>query len=47
MTRDELVQKILLTRPNAQWALYNGTYEGLVWLDELQTKPTEAELEAA
>ena len=33
-------------RPAANWALNGGTYEGLQWLDETQTQPTKAEVEA-
>ena len=31
-------------RPGAQWALNGDTYDGLQWLDETQTKPTEDEI---
>jgi len=39
----------VLTRmwPDAEWALSGDSYEGLVWFDEVQPKPTEAECEAA
>ena len=33
-------------RPGAQWTLYGATYAGLVWQDEAQSKPTEAEVDA-
>lgn len=33
-------------RPNAQWSC-GETYASIVWHDQTQTKPTEAELEAA
>jgi tRNA A37 N6-isopentenylltransferase MiaA len=33
-------------RPGAQWSLNGDTYSGLEWLDDSQTKPTEAELNA-
>lgn len=33
-------------RPGAQWVLRGDTYEGLEWLDQEQTKPTEAEITA-
>ncbi len=32
-------------RPGAQWSLNGDEYEGLVWLDEIQTQPTKKELE--
>lgn len=31
-------------RPSAQWVLRGDEYSGLEWLDETQTKPTEAEV---
>ena len=34
-------------RPGAQWTLNGDTYEGLIWLDSTQLKPTEAEVIAA
>ena len=34
-------------RPGSKWTLNGETYEGLVWLDAPETKPTEAELDAA
>ena len=33
-------------RPGAQWSINGIDYEGLQWLDETQTKPTEEEVEA-
>jgi hypothetical protein len=37
---------ILSLKPNAQWVLNGDDYLGLDWLDESQTKPTEAEINA-
>lgn len=34
-------------RPGAQWILYGEVYEGLVWKDEIQSKPSEQEIEQA
>ena len=31
-------------RPGAQWALRGTTYDGLEWLDIVQSKPTEQEI---
>lgn len=31
-------------RPGASWTIYGGTYAGLVWQDEAQSKPTEEEV---
>ena len=31
-------------RPGAQWVLRGDSYDGLEWLDEVQTKPTEEEV---
>lgn len=33
-------------RPNAQWTLDGDDYSGLNWLDEVQSKPTEEEVNA-
>jgi hypothetical protein len=34
-------------RPGARWTLRGNSYSGLEWLDVDQTKPTEAEVDAA
>lgn len=31
-------------RPAAQWVLRGDSYDGIEWLDETQTQPTEAEV---
>lgn len=31
-------------RPGAEWSVNGETYEGLTWLDKIQTKPTEEEI---
>lgn len=33
-------------RPNSQWVLRGNEYTGLEWLDTLQSKPTESEINA-
>ena len=33
-----------ILKPEAQWTLYGSEYSGLEWFDEIQTKPTEEEL---
>jgi hypothetical protein len=33
-------------RPNASWAIRGGAYSGLEWIDQSQSKPTEAEVAA-
>jgi len=40
----DITHAILSLRPEATWALNGDTYEGLEWLDENQTKPTEEEI---
>ena len=32
--------------PGAEWVLRGNEYSGLEWLDQVQTKPTEAEVTA-
>ena len=34
-------------RPAAEWVAYGDTYEDIVWLDEVQSKPSKEEVEAA
>jgi hypothetical protein len=42
-----MIAKALTTlRPGAQWVLRGDTYDGLEWLDQEQTQPTEAEVSA-
>ena len=33
-------------RPSAVWTVDGNTYDGITWLDERQTKPTRAEIDA-
>ena len=40
-----LPQVLLALRPNARWSLIGYEYSGLEWLDEVQTKPTEQEVD--
>ena len=40
-----MIAKALTTlRPGAQWVLRGDAYEGIEWLDEVQTKPTLEEV---
>lgn len=32
-------------RPSAEWVLRGDSYDGLEWLDKVQTKPTENEVQ--
>jgi hypothetical protein len=41
-----VTEALIALRPNAEWNLPEGTYESLVWLDNNQTKPTKAEVDA-
>lgn len=42
-----MIDKALLSiRPNSRWVLNGDDYSGLDWLDQSQTKPTEAEVMA-
>ena len=38
-----IVEALQSLTPGAQWTLSGDSYEGLEWLDEVQTKPTEEE----
>jgi hypothetical protein len=33
-------------RPSAEWHIHGETIDGLVWRDEVQTRPTDEEIEA-
>lgn len=39
-----IIDALLNLRPGAQWTLDGNDYEGLVWLDQIQTKPTKKEI---
>jgi len=39
-----IVEALQSLRPNANWSLLGDTYDGLDWIDESQTKPTEEEI---
>lgn len=42
-----MIHKALISlRPNAVWILQGDDYSGIEWLDDNQTKPTEAEVNA-
>lgn len=43
---NNIVQAIISLRPNAKWTLNGDYYEGLVWKDTEQTKPTKEEVAA-
>lgn len=40
-----IVQALMQLRPGAKWQLNGNEYEGLLWEDEGQTKPTKQEVE--
>jgi len=39
-----IVEALQSLRPSANWSLIGDTYDGLDWIDESQTKPTEEEI---
>jgi hypothetical protein len=42
-----MIDKALISiRPNSTWVLNGDDYSGLEWLDQSQSKPTEAEINA-
>ncbi len=45
MTFDDIVKTLNFIKPNAEWALRGDSLNDLEWIDELQTKPTQEELE--
>jgi hypothetical protein len=40
----DIVNALIKLKPGASWELNGDSYEGLIWKDTEQTKPTEAEL---
>mgnify|MGYP003347196667 FL=1 len=40
----DIVNALLTLRPNAKWFMNGDEYEGLVWEDEIQSKPTKEEI---
>ena len=40
----DIAKALITLRPNAQWSLLGNTYDGLEWVDETQSKPTEDEI---
>ncbi len=41
----DITEALQSLRPKAEWSLNGDTYEGLIWLDEIQTQPTKKEVE--
>jgi hypothetical protein len=41
----DITKALVNLRPGAQWSLNGDEYEGLVWLDETQSKPTKKQVE--
>ena len=39
-------EALTFLRPGAEWSIDDDTYDGLNWLDKIQTKPTEEEVQA-
>lgn len=39
-----IIDALQALRPGAEWVLRGDTYDGLEWLDIIQTKPTEQEV---
>lgn len=40
-----IAQALQSLRPNAQWVMHNNSYAELTWLDPVQSKPTEQEVQ--
>jgi hypothetical protein len=41
---DTIIAKIQALKPGTNWTFTGETYDGLVWLDDVATKPTAADL---
>ena len=42
--KHDIASALLKLKPGAQWVLRWGVYSGLEWVDSIQTKPTETEI---
>lgn len=39
------ISKVLINlRPNAKWIINGNSYDGIIWLDENESKPTQQEV---
>ena len=47
MNNTQITKALADIRPKAEWALTGDSYDGLEWLDKVQTKPTLEELTQA
>lgn len=45
-THSKIVEALFSLRPNSEWVLRGDDYSKIEWLDNLQTAPTWAEVEA-
>ena len=46
MNHEQIVKALNAVRPQALWTLKGDSLEGLIWLDEMQSCPTEFEVES-
>ena len=44
MSQVRISDALLQLKPGAEWSVNGNTYEGINWLDKIQTKPTEDEV---
>jgi hypothetical protein len=44
MTNRTIGNALIILRPGASWNLSGNTLAGLVWLDTIQTRPTDEEI---
>ena len=41
-----IVEAVQSLKPNAEFTLEGTSFQGLTWVDKIQTQPTEAEIDA-
>jgi hypothetical protein len=46
MTHNEIIRAVNVLAPKAEWNLSGDNFADIVWLDESQTKPTLAQVQA-
>lgn len=47
MNNQQIAGALTRLRPGASWALLGDTLDALVWMDEVQARPSDAEISAA
>lgn len=44
MTQFDIIDALVILRPNAIWSVRGNTYNSIIWSDKVQSKPSEQEV---